>query len=48
MTQPTKPNMDYLKKPLDSDELLWWQSLDIVFHAWTKKNDEQQDLFDNN
>jgi len=48
MTQPTKPNLDYLKQPIDSDELLPWQRLDIVFHAWTKKNDEQQDLFDNN
>ncbi len=48
MTQTPDYNQDYLKKPLDSDELLWWQSLDIVFHAWTKKNDEQQDLFDNN
>jgi hypothetical protein len=48
MTQPTEFNQDYLKKPIDSDELLWWQGLDIVMHEWTKKNDQQQDLFDNN
>jgi len=48
MTQPTDINLDYLEKPVDSDELQAWQRLDIVFHAWTKKNDEQQDLFDNN
>jgi hypothetical protein len=48
MTQPTDINLDYLEKPVDSDELQPWQRLDIVFHVWTKKNDEQQDLFDNN
>jgi len=48
MTQTPDYNLDYLKEPIDSDELQPWQRLDIVFHAWTKKNDQQQDLFDNN
>ncbi len=48
MTQTEDFNLDYLNEPVDSDNLQAWQRLEIIFHAWVKKNDEKQDLFDNN
>lgn len=41
-------NLDYLEKPVDSDELQPWQRLEIVFHSWTKKNDEIKDVHNDN
>lgn len=41
-------NLDYLEKPVDSDELQPYQRLEIVFHSWMKKNDEEKSLHNDN
>ena len=41
-------NLDYLKEPVDSDELQPYQRLEIVFHTWLKENNDEKSLHNDN